>query len=389
MLFVLILALAYLAYGVLEYRFHLRNIQAVPIRIHVNGTRGKSSVTRLIAAGLRAGGIRTSAKTTGSAARYIHPDGAEDVVSRPGPPNIREQIGIVYQAACEGAQALVVECMALRPELQFLSERRLVKATVGVITNARPDHLDVMGPTVDDVAAALAGTVPAGAVIYTAEHERNAVIREAADELGSEYHEVHETDYPDDIAHGFDYVEHRENIALALAVCERLGVEQSVALEGMRKVEPDVGALTIQRVEIDGRTIEFVNAFAANDRESTRAVWHAVEPRSEDGRKVIGIVSMRADRPDRALQFGEIVARDLDADVFILTGGMTDPVRSRAIRLGVPREKLVDLGGRSATEVLRKIIELTDDRSIVIGVGNIGGTGGQIVSLFRERSEST
>ena len=108
MLFVLILALAYLLYGVLEYRFHLRNLQAVPIRVHVNGTRGKSSVTRLIAAGLRAGGIRTSAKTTGSAARYIHPDGSEDVVSRPGPPNIREQIGVVYQAAREGSQALVI-----------------------------------------------------------------------------------------------------------------------------------------------------------------------------------------------------------------------------------------------------------------------------------------
>ncbi len=51
--------------------------------------------------------------------------------------------------------------------------------------------------------------------------------------------------------------------------------------------------------------------------------------------------------------------------------------------------KLIDLGGRSATEVFNKILELTDDRSIVIGVGNIGGTGGQIVSLFRERSERT
>jgi len=387
MLFVLILALAYLLYGVLEYRFHLRNLQAVPIRVHVNGTRGKSSVTRLIAAGLRAGGIRTSAKTTGSAARYIHPDGSEDVVSRPGPPNIREQIGVVYQAAREGSQALVIECMALRPELQFLSERRIVKAGVGVITNARPDHLDVMGPTVDDVAAALAGTVPKGTAIYTAEHERNAPMREAAEELASEYHEIHEQDYPADSAHGFGYVEHRENIALALAVCEKLGVPQDVALKGMRTATPDIGALTIQRVSIDGKSLEFVNAFAANDRESTAAVWNAVEPRSDADRTVIGIVSMRADRPDRVLQFGEIVAKDLDADHFIPTGGMTGTVKSTAMKLGVPASKLIDLGGRSASEVFQKTLELTTDRSIVIGVGNIGGTGGQIVSLFRERSE--
>jgi poly-gamma-glutamate synthase PgsB/CapB len=386
MLFVLILAIAYFLYGILEYRFHLRNLQAVPIRVHVNGTRGKSSVTRLIAAGLRAGGIRTSAKTTGSAARYIHPDGSEEPVSRPGPPNIREQIGIVRRAAQEGSRALVIECMALQPELQLMSERRIVRSAVGVITNARPDHLDVMGPTVDDVAAALAGTVPRGAAVFTAEHLRNAPIREAASELGSEYHEVNEKDYPSDIAQGFDYVEHRENIALALAVCEKLGVDRGIALDGMRTAVPDIGALTIQRVEIDGKTIEFVNAFAANDRESTAAVWNAVEPRAVTGRKVIGIVSMRADRPDRALQFGEIVAKDLDADHFILTGGMTAPVKSGAIKLGVPASKLIDLGGRSAQDVFKKILELTTDRSIVIGVGNIGGTGGQIVSLFRERS---
>ncbi len=386
MLFVLILALAYLLYGVLEYRFHLRNLQAVPLRVHVNGTRGKSSVTRLIAAGLRAGGIRTSAKTTGSAARYIHPDGSEEPVSRPGPPNIREQIGVVHRAAREGSRALVIECMALQPQLQFLSERRIVKAAVGVITNARPDHLDVMGPTVDDVAAALAGTVPKGTAIYTAEHERNGPMREAAEELGSEYHEIHEKDFPADIAHGFDYVEHRENIALALAVCEKLGVPQDVALNGMRTAQPDIGALTIQRVNVEGKSLEFVNAFAANDRESTAAVWNAVEPRSDAGRKVIGIVSMRADRPDRVFQFGEIVGKDLDADHFILTGGMTGTVKSTAMKLGVPASKLIDLGGRSATEVFNKALELTTDRSIVIGVGNIGGTGGQVVSLFRERS---
>ena len=43
-------------YWIYEYWRHQRNVNAIPIRIHVNGTRGKSSVTRLIAAGLRAGG---------------------------------------------------------------------------------------------------------------------------------------------------------------------------------------------------------------------------------------------------------------------------------------------------------------------------------------------
>ena len=52
----------------------------IPIRIHINGTRGKSSVTRLVAAGLRKGGIRTIAKTTGTYPRIILEDGRSFVL---------------------------------------------------------------------------------------------------------------------------------------------------------------------------------------------------------------------------------------------------------------------------------------------------------------------
>ncbi|MFH1502176.1 MAG: poly-gamma-glutamate synthase PgsB [Candidatus Eisenbacteria bacterium] len=389
MLLVFLLVLAYLAYGVLEYRLHLRNLRSVPIRVHVNGTRGKSSVTRLIAAGLRAGGFRTVAKTTGSAARYIGPDGSEEPVIRPGPPNIREQLSVVSRARRDGAQALVVECMALRPELQRISEQKIVMSTVGVITNARPDHLDVMGPTVEDVARALAGTVPRGHAVFTAEESRLGPLREAAKARSSELHVVRPKDDEGDEAKGFRYVEHLENVVLALAVCEHVGVPREKALEGMRGATPDPGALTIHRVREGDKEIEFINAFAANDRESTAAVWRAIDPRSEPGRDVIVVAAMRADRPDRANQFGEILAKDLDADHYILAGGLTSPVRSGALKLGVASEKLTDMGGRKAPEIYDRILEFTGTRSIVVGVGNIGGTGGELVSLFKARSEGT
>ncbi len=389
MLFVLILVLAYLGYGVLEHRIHLRNLRCVPIRVHVNGTRGKSSVTRLIAAGLRAGGIRTAAKTTGSAARYIDPEGREEPVLRPGPANIREQLSVVSRARRDGANALVVECMALRPELQVISERQIVRSTVGVITNARPDHLDVMGPTVDDVAAALSGTVPRGATVFTAEHRRKKVIQETALEMGSEFHEVISEGADPGLTRGFGYVEHLENVVLALAVCEHLGVPRDRALEGMRGATPDPGALTIHRVVERGKTLEFINGFAANDPESTLTVYQTAAPRSVPGRDVIVVAWMRSDRPDRARQFGRILAEDLDADHYILAGGLTNIVKTSALKLGLPPSKLDDMGGRTADEVYDRIVELTRERSIVIGVGNIVGTGGQLVSVFQSRSEAT
>src|SRR5262245_30502010 len=101
---------------------HRRNLRAVPVRIHVAGTRGKSTTTRLIAAGVRAGGHRVVAKTTGCEPRLIRPDGSEEPWPRRGPASVREQKRLIAEAARLGANAVVVECMAIRPELVWASE---------------------------------------------------------------------------------------------------------------------------------------------------------------------------------------------------------------------------------------------------------------------------
>src|SRR5262245_30405572 len=96
--FLLLIALVLSVLGVLELIAHRAALLKIPIRIHVNGTRGKSSVTRLIAAGLREGGIVTCAKTTGTLARMIMPDGSEYPVFRPAGANIIEQLRIIRTA---------------------------------------------------------------------------------------------------------------------------------------------------------------------------------------------------------------------------------------------------------------------------------------------------
>jgi UTP:GlnB (protein PII) uridylyltransferase len=45
--------------------------------------------------------------------------------------------------------------MAVQPQYQWISEQQMVKSHIGVITNARPDHLEEMGPTLDDVRLSL------------------------------------------------------------------------------------------------------------------------------------------------------------------------------------------------------------------------------------------
>src|SRR5512137_274202 len=92
-LFIIFVLLVLAGFG--EAYLHRRNLSKIPIRIHVNGTRGKSSVVRLIAGGLREGGITTCAKTTGTLARMILPDASEYPIFRPAGANVIEQMRIV------------------------------------------------------------------------------------------------------------------------------------------------------------------------------------------------------------------------------------------------------------------------------------------------------
>src|SRR5947199_5026321 len=153
------LAICILWMGLAAWR-HRRHLRAVPVRIHVAGTRGKSTTTRLIAAGLRAGGRRVVAKTTGAEPRLILPDGSEAVWPRRGPASVREQTRLLARAARLRADTVVVECMAIRPQLVWASETHLIQATTAVITNARADHVEDIGEAPDAMAEALRWAVP-------------------------------------------------------------------------------------------------------------------------------------------------------------------------------------------------------------------------------------
>lgn len=54
---IIILVAVVVIFLLIEYRIHVGNLDSIPIRVHVNGTRGKSSVTRLIAGALREHGL--------------------------------------------------------------------------------------------------------------------------------------------------------------------------------------------------------------------------------------------------------------------------------------------------------------------------------------------
>ena len=384
----LLLALL-VALGALEHALHTRRRDAIPIRIHVNGTRGKSSVVRLVAAALRAHGLRTYAKTTGSQARLIAPDGRELPVYRPGLTNVIEQLRIIGIAARDGAEALVIECMALQPRLQALCELRIVRATHGVITNAWPDHLDVMGPTHRDVALALLGTTPVKGPLFTGERDELPLFEAACADRGSELVRVgpeHAAALDDATMARFGYLEHRENVSLALAVCEALGVPRETALDGMTRATPDAGALREHEVAFFGRRVVFVNGFAANDPVATERVWRLALERHPGCRTRLMVINCRLDRSDRSRQLGAALPDWPRADAYFLVGSGTLPLARTAVRHGLPATALHPLEGEHAAAVFEELMGAAGSSALVVGAGNIAGVGFEIARLFRNRA---
>lgn len=351
--------------ALLEARWYRRQLQKIRYRIHVNGTRGKSSVTRLIAAGLRAGGIRTCAKTTGTLARMIFTDGTELPIFRPDRANVIEQKRIVKTAVAEGADALVIECMALQPLLQSVCELKLVRSTHGVITNARADHLDVMGPTRLDVARALSATVPVGGVLLTAEDRADSigVMREACEDRGSNMRNITADDAasvtPDELAK-FSYLEHAENVALSLAVCESLGVARDVALQGMWAAEPDPGAMRVHQQTVRGDSWHFVNAFAANDPESTTRIWDAAYDYFPGVTRRVLVMNCRVDRIDRSVTMADACVQWKYYDRVVIIGSGTDVFLRRLLKGGIDPDRILCLGNATGREVVATLLESFD-----------------------------
>ena len=129
-----------------------------------------------------------------------------------------------------------------------------------------------MGPTETDVALALAGTVPIGGKLFTGLTAHQEIFEQAARDRKSETISISKKEVASitsNLLDQFSYIEHAENVALALKVCEDLGVDRQKALSAMQKANPDPGAMVVYELNFFGRQFYFVNGFAANDPEST------------------------------------------------------------------------------------------------------------------------
>lgn len=239
----------------------------IPVRILVNGTRGKTSVTRLIAAALNEAGLLTYAKTTGSDAKWVLPDGTQTNYRGHRMPNIIEQVPFVRIAKQGHAQAIVVECMALHPENQQMMAEKLVCPHYTVITNAYVDHIDEIGKSKEETVRTLALSVWTKGIAVTGDRSFSKAVARVL--------------YPDDQVSmpsqdAFSFPIFEDNLRLVHAITQAIGIPWDIAVRGALKTQPDIGMCG----PFESGACLVINAFAANDPHSFEGIQANMPRRS-------------------------------------------------------------------------------------------------------------
>ena len=379
-----VLLLVVITAGLLAYWRHVivghqRRLEQLEVRIHVNGIRGKSSVTRLVAGVLREGGLTTVAKTTGSAPRVIGTHGEETPIPRRGAATINEQVDIVERHVTPDVEGLVIECMAVRPLYQEYSQDYMVRSDITIITNVREDHQEEMGETLEEIADSLSVTMPRSGTVITSEDRPHLQerLRRNAEVRGSRLVFADPSEVLDEDLQGFDYVQFKENVAIGLAVARMLNIDRETALQGMWKSVPDVGVVRLHHYEVRGRRVLWVPLFAANDRESVILTFELLQAYFPPGATTIGILNNRRDRGRRAELFAELVPVNLEGylDHVITMGAYEDTVTRAIAERGFPADRIHNLGETvkpSLDDILDTITQLIDgEQGVLIGMVNI------------------
>ena len=364
-----------------------QKIRSIPLRICVTGTRGKSSVTRLIASCLRESGLRVIARTTGSRPVIILPDGEEKEVRRRGFPSILEGKKLLNLGAELKAQALVAELMSIRPESSHVESIQIFNPHIVVITNVRLDHLAQMGPSRQDIARCFTASFPERGTVFVLGEEHFPVFEEAAERLNTRLVQVKKDSFEEYFGakkECFPF-EFEENIRLALAVADHLEIDREAVCRGLDKAAPDFGSLKVWTTQLGepSRRWHLVSLFAANDPQSTRYALSRFTGRKPlDGLEKVGVLNLRRDRGDRTIQWLQALNQGIFPEfrkVFVV-GEQANAFRRRW--RSSADTKLYALKLQPPPAIMEKITRTVSEDAVLVGMGNMGGVGKELVEYW-------
>ncbi|MDO5718082.1 MAG: poly-gamma-glutamate synthase PgsB [Tissierellia bacterium] len=328
--------------------------------IMVNGIRGKTHVCRLIDSILRSKGYKVFTKTTGTKPFVIDTNGQEIPIKRIGRPNISEQFKIIRKAYKERAEIIIIECMAVNPEYQKVLQSKIVKSDIGIITNARYDHIFEMGKSIEDIANSLSATIPIGGDLFLPESDDFISLENKYKEKSN----IHKIKFDEESI--FDL---NEKLAIAVSefVFDNDGVDYEISelKNGIKSYLPDYGSLNLYTIS-EGNKINLFNLFSVNDPISANKI---LKNQKFDLKDMEFVFNNRRDRPDRILAFKEYFF-NAHKEIKIHIVGENKFLAKRILK------------------DFRLVIEnnydfLKKEDTLFIGLGNIKGAGEKILKLAK------
>lgn len=338
-----------------------KQLAAIRHRILCGGIRGKSSLTRLVHTGLRAAGIEALGRVTGGEPRLLLSNGEEIPHPRRGPANIREVRTLLRSARAIGIDAIVVENMAIRPELQRVIARRFVRPTLQLIGCDGPDHLEVLPSEAPSRAAAMLEGLDPAAPVLLAGYEENEPLETLAKRKGIEATRAPNRSLPGIRPHFVPL------LSCAIAAMQRLGAFTREAEDAMTQQARDIQKLTVYRV---GESA-WVDLLSANDPLSSRRLIDSVLSMEEAKgyERPLLLYNHRSDRPRRLRSF-EPLFREFESAI---CGSRVS--RARASKLG-------------AAWLPDPSAEFTKGPNLVFLTGNTGAGGGQLREALAARGST-
>jgi poly-gamma-glutamate synthase PgsB/CapB len=346
----------------------------------------------MLAAILREDGKRVLAKTTGSRAAFILPDGKEIAVRRRGLTSIIEQKNLVKKAADLDVDCLVAEIMSIHPENHFIESRKILKPDIVVLTNVRLDHTDIMGENEDDIAAVFALDITKKSTVFIPEKENRPVFSTAVKNAGGELICVRDGE-----SVPLEPVTKKRlftgNLELVHAVSKHLQINRDHIIKGLKNVKHDIGEFKVWKnlSKETKKTLFLANGFAANDPESTFALI------SEINRvfpfvsgKLTGLLSLRADRADRTLQWIDALKKGGIAHFnrLFVTG-----THARIVGRKLKNHPVLILKHKEPEKIMEEIManlpgcKGIENECVIFGFGNIQGTGTKLINYWNKIGE--
>ena len=241
------------------------------------------------------------------------------------------------------------------------------------------DHMDVLGPTLNEVAEAFTATIPYRGHLVVMKDDYTDFFAKVAKRRKTKLIVVDKEEVPESYLRKFGYIVFPDNVAIAMGVAEALGIDREIALKGMLNAPPDVGAVEVKYFDANQSTNVYVNAFAANEPKSTKAILNKVESYNYPYKKIVIILNCRSDRVDRTRQFAEDFITEVDFDTLICTGKSTQMVTE--VMKGQPDKKYLNFEGRDIKEIEQALYQESQN-SLIFCVGNIHGPGKQIAQYI-------